>query len=62
MLRCGAQVYDRQAAGCTADDPTITACVLQPQSRTIDGNPAGAIETTVGVGTDRSPFAANGLK
>jgi hypothetical protein len=37
--------------------------VIQPESRTITGNPSGAIETTtVGAGTDRSPFAANGLK
>jgi hypothetical protein len=56
-------VTDPQAAGCTADDPNNPACVIQPESRTITGNPSGAIETTtVGVGTDRSPFAANGLK
>jgi hypothetical protein len=55
-------VTDPQAAGCTTDDPNNPACVIQPESRTITGNPSGAIETTtIGVGTDRSPFAANGL-
>jgi hypothetical protein len=53
-------VTDPQAAGCTADDPNNPACVIQPESRAITGNPAGAIETqTVGQGTDRSPFASN---
>ncbi len=54
-------VTDSQQGGCPADDPSTPACVVE--SRSITGNPSGAIETTtVGVGTDRSPFAANGLK
>jgi ricin-type beta-trefoil lectin protein len=54
-------VTDPLQAGCTSDDPANPACV--EESKAITGNPAGAIETTtVGVGTDRSPFAANGLK
>jgi hypothetical protein len=53
-------ITDPRQAGCTADDPTNNACV--EESRTITGNPGGAIETTtVGVGTDRSPFAFNWL-
>jgi hypothetical protein len=51
---------DPLRTGCTTDDPSNAACVVE--SRTIVGNPAGAIETTVvGVGTERSPFAYNAL-
>jgi hypothetical protein len=53
-------VTGQRWTGCTADDPNTSARVVE--SRSITGNPAGAIETTtVGVGTDPSPFAANGL-
>jgi hypothetical protein len=54
-------VTDRLQTGCTTDDPANNACIVQ--STTFTGNPAGAIETTtVGQGTDRSPFAFNGLQ
>ena len=41
-------VTDPLQAGCTADDPTIQACV--EESRPIAGNPGGAIEVGLGGG------------